>query len=322
MKPCLLLLAGLLCTANLMAQTTASFEEYQLAPGNFLNGSDGSGGFSSGNLFLPNSYDNTFEFWDGWALSTVTDNTTPGFGNQYSAIAGGGAEGTDTYALTYAFSGSLLELTGAAVGAPVEGLYVTNNTYAYFSMLEGDAFAKKFGGETGDDPDYFLLTIKAWYNGSLSNEMVELYLADYRFEDNSQDYILDSWVYLNLSALGNADSLLFTLESTDNGAFGMNTPAYFCIDEVRTSDGLVATLEVPAPEWQVFPNPCSEYLHLRFEEPGDVEFALFDARGVLLQRFTASGTGYELSMQQYPAGLYFVQRTDGQGKAQRVMKQR
>jgi hypothetical protein len=32
-------------------------------------------------------------------------------------------------------------------------------TYAALSMRDGDGFAKQFGGASGDDPDYFLLTI-------------------------------------------------------------------------------------------------------------------------------------------------------------------
>jgi hypothetical protein len=321
MRMYVLLLAGLLSTSSLFAQTTASFEEFGLAPGAFLNGSDGSGGFQSGNVFLPNTYDQTFQFWDGWAISSVTDNSTPGFGNQYSAIAGGGAEGTSTYALTYAFSGSPLRLTDEAAGGQVEGLYVTNSTYAYFSMLEGDGFAKKFGGETGDDPDYFLLRIQAWHNGALGSETVEFYLADYRFANNSQDYLVSDWTYLDLRILGPADSLLFSLESSDVGAFGMNTPAYFCIDEVRTADGLVAAGEVPATTWQAYPNPCTDFLRIRPESSQAAVFGLFSAQGQLLRSFNSQGTELEIPMGAYPAGLYLIRPLDGRGAAVRVVKQ-
>jgi hypothetical protein len=37
----------------------------------------------------------------------------------------------------------------------VTGAYFTNTTYAALSMLSGDSFAKKFGGASGDDPDWF-----------------------------------------------------------------------------------------------------------------------------------------------------------------------
>jgi hypothetical protein len=38
-----------------------------------------------------------------------------------------------------------------------QGVYVTNTTYAYNSMRDGDMFAKKFGGPTGNDPDWYKL---------------------------------------------------------------------------------------------------------------------------------------------------------------------
>ena len=51
----------------------------------------------------------------------------------------------------------------------IDGLYVTNNNYAYYSMLNGDAFAKKFGGGSSDDEDWFLLTITGKDVGGVAN---------------------------------------------------------------------------------------------------------------------------------------------------------
>ena len=65
------------------------------------------------------------------------------------------------------------------MGKVIDGMYVTNGTYAYLSMLNGDAYAKKFGGVSGNDPDWFKLTIRKWYNGILANDSVTFYLADY-----------------------------------------------------------------------------------------------------------------------------------------------
>ncbi len=49
----------------------------------------------SANVFLPNMYDSTFDFWTGWALSNVANSTTPGFLNQYAAFPGRGGNGSD-----------------------------------------------------------------------------------------------------------------------------------------------------------------------------------------------------------------------------------
>jgi hypothetical protein len=61
---------------------------------------------------------------------------------------------------------------------------------------------------------------------------VEFYLADFRFENNGEDYIVDTWEYVDLSSLGVVNKLEFSLGSSDVGAWGMNTPAYFVIDTI------------------------------------------------------------------------------------------
>ena len=117
----------------------------------------------------------------------------------------------------------------------VEGIYVTNSTYAALSMKHGDTFAKKFGGDDGNDEDWFKLSVWGKIDGS-ETDTVEFYLADYRFADNEKDYIIETWQWLDLSTLGNVDSLLFSLSSSDDGMWGMNTPAYFCMDNMTILD--------------------------------------------------------------------------------------
>jgi len=156
------------------AQTTTDFEGFNLDAESFLNGADGSGGFTDGNLFLQNSYNDAWSSWSGFAISNTTDVTTPGFMNQYSAITGAGADGSATYAVAFVSGGaSIIELNNAAQGEKVNEITITNGTYPYLSMLEGDGFAKKFGGLSGDDPDYLLLTIKGYANGALTTDSVD-----------------------------------------------------------------------------------------------------------------------------------------------------
>jgi hypothetical protein len=170
-----------------------------------------------------------WDSWTQWSYSRVTDNTTPGFGNQYSAKAGSGQGGSSTYAVS--FEPVSMTFTSDQDFSGGRGLYVTNTTYAYFSMLNGDGFAKQFGGPSGDDADWFLLTIEG-KNNSVSTGTATVYLADYRDADNANDYIVDDWRFVNLSGLGTVDELSFSLSSSDNGAFGMNTPNYFALDSV------------------------------------------------------------------------------------------
>jgi len=268
----------------LSAQTTVDFEEFNIGLDSFLNGSDGSGGFTTGNIFLNNNFNAAYASWTGWSISSTTDVTTPGFMNIFSSFAGEGAEGSETYGTSFSFTPSIIELNNEAAGEEVRGVYINNATYAALSMTNGDAYAKKFGGASGDDPDYFLLTIQKYLGGNLSDEKVEFYLADYRFEDNSQDYIVSDWTWVDLTSLGQADSLSFALSSTDNGGFGMNTPAVFCIDNLITGDGVSSTSDLLEVTINVFPNPTTEFLNVSFDNKTSAEYLIFDMQGRLVDR--------------------------------------
>ncbi len=173
-----------------------------------------------------------FYAWSGFARSTTTNTTTADYTN-YSAITGGGAGGSSTYALAYQSAyDPLPTLTFDGYRGLVGDLEITNATYAALSMRDGDSFAKKFGGTSGNDPDYLLLTISGFASGTLTGS-VEFYLADFRSANNSEDYIVQDWTTVNLSSLGWVNELQFSLSSSDVGAFGINTPTYFAMDNIQ-----------------------------------------------------------------------------------------
>lgn len=212
--------------------------------GAYYNGSDGAGGFTSREVGFGNSYNADWGSWSGWAYSTTVDDETGGWDNQYSSYAGGAAEGT-VYAVTYA--PSALELP-AGLRAPVS-VRVTNTSYAAVSMRDGDMFAKKFGDDPAtpevetDYPDFFLLRITGLSESGEKLGEVEVYLADFR-GDAEADGIVKEWLEVDLTPLqdarstqlpgygGGVKTIEFTLESSDVGAFGMNTPSYLAIDNL------------------------------------------------------------------------------------------
>lgn len=217
-------------------------EDLELNEESFYNGSDGKGFFTSGGFNFKNSYNADWGAWSGFAASSVRDIQNSGFGNQYSAIPGEGALGSTAYAVSYVLDYSEIEFEPAVIS----GLYVTNSTYSYWSMKYGDGFSKKFGGETGNDPDWFKLTIAGISQNGDTTAMLDYYLADYRFENNQEDFILDSWEWIDLSFLGEISALRFSLSSSDVGMWGMNTPAYFCIDQLNHQD-LPPVIKEPVP---------------------------------------------------------------------------
>ena len=208
------------------AEQIANFEDLALEKGSYWNGSDGSGGFASGNAHFSNSFTDWgggVTSWDGFAYSNMTDTTSRGMDGQYNAITGCGQGGSANYAVGYA---GWITLPTMVLNEPtiVSGLYVTNNNYAYYSMLYGGDYgygrAKKFGSD-----DWFLLTMIGKDAAGVETGRCYFYLAE------GTD-IVNDWRYVNLASLGVVKSVEFSLDSSDKTGGWLNTPGYFVIDTV------------------------------------------------------------------------------------------
>ncbi len=308
-----------LLTLNIfvVAQTTATLENYTLAPNSHWNGKgtnpsvSTSGSFTSGNVIFSNVYNGNFGgYWQkGWAYSNRKDSVTAGSDNQYSAITAVGYSNSSIYAI--AQNSATIIFNAQAGGKQMKGFYITNSTYAYRSMKDGDSFAKKFGGATGNDSDWFKLKIQKYLNGNLAIDSVVFYLADYRFNNNAQDYIVRNWEFVDLTSLGNADSLSFRLTSSDNGQYGMNTPGYFCLDDFTTMDSALSLNEMNnvTSFINVFPNPAVNFITI--EAPFEINTVkLFDVNGKNIMTSNHS----KINISELPVGLYFIGVTDKNNK--------
>ena len=209
---------------------TASLEELVVGADGYWNGSDGSGGFTSNGAHFVNVYSTEYSSWSGFAYSSKTDTTTPGFDNQYSAIPGAGAGGSAVYAVGVMGMGGAPASVTFDLATEVVSVAVTNTTYAYLSMRDGDAFAKKFGGADGSEPDWLKLTITGVHDDD-TTATVEVYLADFRGEA-ATDGLVSTWTVVDLAPLGVVSALGFSLASSDVGEYGMNTPGYFALDDL------------------------------------------------------------------------------------------
>lgn len=312
-----ILLGVMLSAININAQSVSDFENLTLTPNSFWDGSDQSGThqngvfnsfFISGNALFPNVYDTTFGaqfgFWStGFAYSNVQDSVTPGFGNLFAARAGSGFNNSANYGVGQ--NNSITELTPALQNTVVKGVYITNGTYPALSMESGDAFAKKFGGTSGNDPDWFLLTIKGYNNGVLTNNSVEFYLADYRFSDNTQDFIIKDWQWVDLTGLGAVDSVQFFLTSSDTGAFGMNTPAFFCLDNFN--DQTVSINEITqSNDFLIYPNPANNNIYFNAKNNIDV-IEIIDVTGkIMLSETNLTAGNQTINIASLTNGVYFV----------------
>ncbi len=220
-------------------KTIANFSEIELATESYWNGSDESGGFTSGNVFFPNYFTDWgggMTSWSGFSVSNITDNTTPGFENEFSSITGSGYNNNSNYAVAYISDPNtyenimFIELVGLAAGKMVDGIYITNSTWAALAMQDGDGYADAF-----EQGDYFKVTFTG-FNNDTETSSVTFFLADFRSNNAGEHYIVNTWEWVNLKSLGNITKVKITLESTDIGEYGMKTPAYFCIGQVITFD--------------------------------------------------------------------------------------
>jgi len=250
----------------------ANFDQYALGRDKFANGMDADGGFLFDNSYFVNDYNPSWDSWTGWAVSSITDTATRGFANQYSAIPGMGAKGSSNYMVGYKQASVLLRHDSTEfpnIQDIYGGAYVANSTYAYHAMKDGSQFNKKFGGDSGNDPDFLVLKVSGVdFHGNSLDTLVH-YLADFRFTDKSKDYISASWDSITLSSLlsdRNAVRLDFWIEGSDTGQYGLNTPAYFCLDDFFK--GMTSSIKKPsAAKWNIYPNPASERLYIDSEQP-------------------------------------------------------
>lgn len=207
-----------------------SFEEIvELNADGFYNGSDGSGGFTSLNAIFKTYYNNEWKSWSGFAVSNHTDNLTPGYENQYSSVTGSGAGPSEKYGVLYSNSADTIEFI---IPAKITNISISNSTYTYYTIKNGNEFAKKFGGDSGNDPDYFDLHISVVNNKGIRQTFDPIPLADYTFENNELDYISKEWEYYDLSNAGYVKYLIFSFASSDTSVWGINTPKYVCIDNL------------------------------------------------------------------------------------------
>lgn len=171
--------------------------------------------------------------WEGFCISRrdfAYDKPDPL--NQFTASALGGKAGMGSpymvayYGLSEGENACRLFLKDG-VSCSLAGMYVTNTQYNVLSLTEGDGFSRKF--EKGD---WFLLTAIGYGSNGEVTGVSEFYLADFRSENAENHYITKDWRWFDLSSLGSVTTVEFKLSSSDNSAFGMSTPSYFCMDQL------------------------------------------------------------------------------------------
>ena len=204
-------------------KTVATFEEAAISPAKAESylafSADTTAFLQSGIYSVPQTVAYGGTYVTGGVVTNITDTEFKDYTDAYKSAAGGAYAGKN-YVVWYAdaWTPNVIKLKEATV---VPGMYVCNNVYALSSMKDGDAIA----GEPFGADDWFLLTIGGSLEGKAVNTTVEFYLG-------KGTNFVTNWTYVDLSKLGKVDELSFTMSGSRTGDNGLNTPSYFCIDNL------------------------------------------------------------------------------------------
>ena len=93
----------------------------------------------------------------------------------------------------------------------------------------------------------------------------------------------------------------------------MNTPAYFCIDQVKTSDETISTKNLALASLEVFPNPTSEYVSINWTEQETAQVQLISLAGQIVHTQNLNLGTNEMRVKGLPKGSYILNIVDRLG---------
>ena len=221
----------------------ATFDDLALEPETAWYGKRESEGYDhrsftyySGSYSFPCEYAPSLLTWGGIAYSNQTKTSfTSLFPDQFNSVVGHGVNGSKNYAVAYAYGQHTVEVRATHAGpAVIPGTFVTNTAWVKEVTQKGTGM--------GDEPhtpfhkgDYLLLIAS-----NSKGQSIEFPLVDYRSSNDAEHYVIDSWQWLDLSALGETESIIFSMKGTRIANGGTTIPAYFCLDDFGS--------EMPAKE--------------------------------------------------------------------------
>jgi len=170
------------------------------------------------------------------------------------------------------------------------GVYVNLNSYPYYCIEYGDNFARAF-----NNGDNFTLTI----HGVAPDESVKEVTVSLASYANGNLTINRGWSYVDLSSLGAVNEIYFTMKSTDTGAYGDNTPAYFCMDKLMVKEASADALnQIAYEQAKISYDRAAKVVSIE-----GAEFAqIYDAAGHMLKS-TDNGS---ISVSDLAPGVYVV----------------
>ncbi len=157
---------------------------------------------------------------------------------------GAGADGSNTFLIINGYDDEAWSMFKGApefnfsAGAEylVESVQICPPSYLYGVVTKGNPY--------GNNPDKTLEEAHGWFkilaygfdakgNPTNGGKPVEKYICDYRVQTIPAIEIASVWQGWSLEALGRVNKVRFDFDGSDKGAYGLNTPAYMCLDNIQ-----------------------------------------------------------------------------------------
>ena len=173
-------------------------------------------------------YNEEYQYWGGFAVSKCfeTDAAKGVFENQYSAFNTKAADGAWFLLYYYdSYSEPCDLIFKKSVMLNSVKLNLTTYTYASITDEDINTFARKF-----DDGDYLKVIFTPLDSSEAPvGEGVECYVVDYR---DGKRFVADDWQTFPLGFVADGN-VRVTIETSDVGEYGANTPLYICLDSLE-----------------------------------------------------------------------------------------
>lgn len=197
--------------------------------------------FSAGGMVVSN-----------WTYRTDAEGESAGwwktFNNQCSvynvkctsgANKGGGVNGSDNFAIIFGYDsdyaqGAEFSFSGSKEYV-IDRMEICPTAYVYGVITEGNPFGNAPGVSLEDQQGWFAVYAygyDAQGNPTNSGKPVMKYICNYT-NGFSPVEIANTWIGWDLSALGKVNKVKFDFDGSDKGAWGLNTPAYLCVDDIQ-----------------------------------------------------------------------------------------
>ena len=184
---------------------------------------DGQNTWTSGGYTFGTYYSNAY--YSNFVVSNNKNTDGTDYTKPYQSTASGAKNGNN-YAVFYleTYYTEASNEVSLPEEATVSGFWVCNNTYAMYTVTNGNAPGRIFG-----QGDYFKLTMTGYdANGEVTGTVDQM-LVDCTEAGNW--VCVKDWRWVDLTSLGKVKSIKFSMSCTDNTSMWMNTPAYFCMDD-------------------------------------------------------------------------------------------